>query len=93
MPAFDPASWVRSARRMLAHGRAAGRAVAGAGTSAALGHSLNGTAYRTFTAPLAEVKRRSSTRSIAWECSSRASDDDPRKRQEILAGSAERRTI
>jgi hypothetical protein len=31
-------------------------AVAGASTSAALGHSLNGTAYRTFTAPLAEVK-------------------------------------
>jgi hypothetical protein len=31
-------------------------ALAGAGTSAALGHSLNGTAYRTFTAPLAEVK-------------------------------------
>ncbi|HZQ75171.1 MAG TPA: DUF3568 family protein [Burkholderiales bacterium] len=31
-------------------------AVAGAGTSAALGHSLNGLAYRTFTMPLAEVR-------------------------------------
>ena len=31
-------------------------ALAGAGTSTAMGHSLNGTAYRTFTAPLADVK-------------------------------------
>ena len=31
-------------------------AVAGAGTSAALGHSLNGLAYRTFTMPMAEVR-------------------------------------
>jgi hypothetical protein len=31
-------------------------AVAGAGTSAALGHSLNGMAYRTFTMPLSEVR-------------------------------------
>ena len=32
-------------------------AVAGAGTTAALGHSLNGTAYRTFTAPIADVRK------------------------------------
>src|SRR5205814_1452732 len=32
-------------------------AVAGAGTSAAIGHSLNGMGYRTFTAPLAEVRK------------------------------------
>jgi hypothetical protein len=32
-------------------------AVLGAGTSTALGHSLNGTAYRTFTAPLREVRK------------------------------------
>lgn len=31
-------------------------ALAGAGTSTAISHSLNGTAYRTFAAPLAEVK-------------------------------------
>src|SRR2546423_4194458 len=31
-------------------------ALAGAGASTAIGHSLNGTAYRTFTATLAEVK-------------------------------------
>jgi hypothetical protein len=32
-------------------------AVAGAGTSAALTHNLSGTAYRTFTAPLAQVRQ------------------------------------
>jgi hypothetical protein len=31
-------------------------ALAGAGASTAIGHSMNGTAYRTFTASLAEVK-------------------------------------
>jgi hypothetical protein len=31
-------------------------ALAGAGTSTAMGHGLNGTAYRTFTAPVADVK-------------------------------------
>jgi hypothetical protein len=31
-------------------------ALAGAGTSTAVSHSMNGAAYRTFTAPLAEVK-------------------------------------
>jgi hypothetical protein len=31
-------------------------ALAGAGASTAIGHSMNGTAYRTFTATLAEVK-------------------------------------
>jgi hypothetical protein len=31
-------------------------ALAGAGTSTAIGHSLQGVAYKTFTAPLAEVK-------------------------------------
>jgi len=36
-----------------------GVAVAGAGASAAATHSLNGTAYRTFTAPISEVKEAS----------------------------------
>jgi hypothetical protein len=32
-------------------------AVLGAGTSTALGHSLNGAAYRTFTAPVRDVRK------------------------------------
>jgi hypothetical protein len=32
-------------------------ALAGAGTSSAISHTLNGTAYRTFTAPLQEVEQ------------------------------------
>jgi hypothetical protein len=66
-------------------------AVAGAGTSSAIGHSLNGTAYRTFTATLEEVKAASlDTLSLMGI---RVDRFETVENGELITGSAIRRTV
>jgi hypothetical protein len=66
-------------------------AVAGAGTSSAIGHSLNGTAYRTFTATLEEVKAASlDTLSLMGI---RVDSFETVENGELITGSAIRRTV
>ena len=66
-------------------------AVAGAGTSAALGHSLNGLAYRTFTMPLAEV--RSAALQALMAMGLRLESIEDTEDGQRIEASAERRTI
>ena len=66
-------------------------ALAGAGTSAALGHSLNGTAYRTFTAPLDEVKK--STLAALDRMGLKVEDIHPIPEGEEIVATAPTRTI
>jgi hypothetical protein len=66
-------------------------ALAGAGTSTAISHSMNGTAYRTFTASLEEVKAASlDTLSLMGI---RVDGFETIERGELITGSAIRRTI
>jgi hypothetical protein len=66
-------------------------AVAGAGTSSAIGHSLNGTAYLTFTATLEEVKAASlDTLSLMGI---RVDRFETVENGELITGSAIRRTV
>jgi hypothetical protein len=66
-------------------------AVAGAGTSSAIGHSLNGTAYRTFTATLEEVKAASlDTLSLMGI---RVDSFETVENGELITGSAIRRRV
>jgi hypothetical protein len=68
-----------------------GVAVVGAGTSTALGHSLNGTAYRTFTGALPEVRKATlealNTMGVRVEALEQAEDG------ELIVGAAEKRRI
>lgn len=66
-------------------------AVAGAGAQGAIGHSLNGTAYRTFAAPLADVKAASlDTLSLmGMKVDGFETLDDG----ELIRGSSSRRTV
>jgi hypothetical protein len=66
-------------------------AVAGAGTSAALGHSLNGLAYRTFTMPLAEVRTAALEALMAMGLRLEAIEDTEEGQR--IEASAERRWI
>jgi hypothetical protein len=66
-------------------------ALAGAGTSSAISHSMNGTASRTFTASLEEVKAASlDTLSLMGI---RVDGFETIERGELITGSAIRRTI
>ena len=66
-------------------------ALAGAGTSSAIGHSLNGTAYRTFTATLEEVKAASLDTLSAMGI--RIDSFETVENGELITGSAIRRTV
>jgi hypothetical protein len=66
-------------------------ALAGAGTSSAISHSLNGTAYRTFTATLDEVKAASLDTLSAMGI--RVDSFETVEHGELITGSAIRRTI
>lgn len=66
-------------------------ALAGAGTSTAIGHSLNGTAYRTFTATLEEVKAASLDTLSAMGI--RIDSFETVENGELITGSAIRRTV
>jgi hypothetical protein len=66
-------------------------ALAGAGTSTAIGHSLNGTAYRTFTAPLEDVKAASLDTLSAMGI--RIDSFETIENGELITGSAIRRTV
>jgi hypothetical protein len=66
-------------------------AVLGAGTSTALGHSLNGTAYRTFTGPMAEVRQ--ATMDALTRMGIRVESVETVDEGELLTGSAANRVI
>jgi hypothetical protein len=66
-------------------------ALAGAGTSSAIGHSLNGTAYRTFTATLEEVKTASLETLSAMGI--RIDSFETVENGELITGSAIRRSV
>jgi hypothetical protein len=68
-----------------------GLTVAGAGTSAAFTHSLNGAANRTFTATMTEVKEATieALERMGIKLESMTPDDD----KQIILASAERRNI
>jgi hypothetical protein len=68
-----------------------GLAVAGAGTSAALTHTLNGAAQRTFTAPLSEVKVASLAALEAMGI--RLESTGTVEENELIVANAERRRI
>jgi hypothetical protein len=66
-------------------------ALAGAGTSTAIGHSLAGVAFRTFTAPLADVKAAAldSLSSMGVQVEGLETTEEG----EIISGTAPRRTV
>ena len=66
-------------------------ALAGAGTSTALSHSINGTAYRTFTAPLHEVRQAALNAFNAMGI--RLESTETLEEGEVVVGSTARRMI
>jgi hypothetical protein len=66
-------------------------ALAGAGTTTALGHSINGTAYRTFTAPMSEVRQ--AAVDAFNRMGIRLETMETLEEGELIIGSAERRII
>jgi hypothetical protein len=66
-------------------------ALAGAGTTTALGHSINGTAYRTFTAPMSEVRQ--AAVDAFNRMGIRLETMETLDEGELIIGSAERRII
>lgn len=67
-------------------------ALAGAGTSSAISHTLNGTAYRTFTAPLHEVEQ-ATLETFVLMGIRLDGIDRPEGGNELIRGSATRREI